>query len=134
MKNLVDYKIEEDDDPYTRTTKILIRVESAGFEAGNYANITVCGVKVVVQKNCNGHYRGLHIVVINPNNGVVETAKVFDTYESSKEFEEFIDKPLPIGHIVVAACKDECSNHLSHEAKMWFCNMGANEIWFLTHR
>lgn len=37
--------------------------------------------------NCQ---RGLHIVVINPYNGKVEYANVFDTYVSSKLFDEFI--------------------------------------------
>ena len=59
-------------------------------------------------KNENGHYWGLHIVQIDPQNGVVENAKVFDTYDSSKYFDEFIQINKEKGRIIIAACKDEC--------------------------
>ena len=35
---------------------------------------------VRVYPNDDGHYRGLHIVIINTSNGDVEYAKCFDTY------------------------------------------------------
>ena len=44
-----------------------------------------------MQENENGHYRGLHVVIFNPVNGNIETAKVFDTYKSSKAFDLFIE-------------------------------------------
>ena len=49
-------------------------------------------MKVKVETNENGHDRGLHIVVINPYNGNVEKAKVFDTHVSSLAFDEFVDR------------------------------------------
>lgn len=47
------------------------------------AKITVNEVPVAVEKNENNHYRGLHIVVVNPANEKVEMARAFDTYETS---------------------------------------------------
>ena len=35
--------------------------------------------------NSSGHYRGLHIVVINPLTGHIITKQVFDTHISSEE-------------------------------------------------
>ena len=55
----------------------------------------------------------MHIVVINPSDGKVERSKVFDTYESSNEFDDFITDDIPLGCIVIAACKDECVTQLS---------------------
>ena len=58
--------------------------------------------------NENGHYRGLHIVAIDPSTAKPLFAKVFDTYKSSEAANEFVlSNPVPKGHIVVAACKDD---------------------------
>ena len=57
-----------------------------------------------------GHKRGLHIVVLSPLNFEIKFAKVFDTYKSSVAFDKFIEEDMKglFGHIVIAACKDEC--------------------------
>ena len=68
-------------------------------------------------QNDHGHFRGLHMVVINPTNGKIETAKVFDTYITSEGIDDFITREMPEGWIVVAACKDECVTQLSQRAK-----------------
>ena len=44
-----------------------------------------------VNCNKNGHMRGMHVVVINRENGEVETAQCFDTHESSEQMEDFIE-------------------------------------------
>ena len=75
--------------------------------------------------NENNHLRGLHIVVINPSNGVVEWAETFDTYNTSERFDMFTDIELNEGFIVIAACKDECSKNMSEKGKIWFENMGS---------
>ena len=62
---------------------ILIQASSAGYKGGDFAKISINDIPVVVQKNCNNHYRGLHIVIINPQSGKIELAQVFDTYQSS---------------------------------------------------
>ena len=51
------------------------------------------GKRVAVEVNENGNDRGLHIVVINPFNGQIEFARVFDTSISSEEFDELITVP-----------------------------------------
>lgn len=84
------------------------------------AKITVNGETVVVEQNENDHFRGLHIVIINPKNGKIELASVFDTYESSDVLDGFIGKAKMDGFIIVAACKDECVRHLSFAVKKWF--------------
>ena len=54
--------------------------ESAGFDNGNFAKITINGEQVKLDPNEHGHNRGLHIVVVNPEDGKIELAQVFDTY------------------------------------------------------
>ena len=68
----------------------MISASSAGFNGANYAKITLNGFQVQVEKNENEHYRGLHIVVFNPYNGLVDSAQVFDTYKTSTNLENFI--------------------------------------------
>ena len=64
-------------------------------------------------KNENGHYRGLHIVIIDHKTGKVASAWAFDTYRSSQQLETFIQKNIPEGYIVAIACKDDCATTLS---------------------
>lgn len=108
---------------------IVVQATSAGANGGNFARISINDEAVVVERNCNGHYRGLHIVLINPSTGKVEMAKVFDTYKSSDELDTWIDKgTIPADYIVVAACRDDCVTRLSEMAKTWFTNMGSKQI------
>ena len=62
------------------------------------------------------------------------TARVFDTYHSSKELDAFIKTKVPKDHIVVAACKDECVNNLSNTVKLWFTKMGSKDIMKVGYR
>ena len=41
---------------------------------------------------------------------------------------------FPADYIIVAACKDECSQKLSFEVKNWFMSMGSSEINKLEYR
>ena len=67
----------------------------------------------------------MHIVVINPKNGKVVTAQVYDTYRkyenrSSTEmskFDNFVSENIPDNYIVAAACKDDCAENLSENIK-----------------
>ena len=68
----------------------IITASSGGISAGDFAKITINNEEVEVESNKSGHFRGLHIVIINQNNGKIELAKVFDTYESSEDFDKFI--------------------------------------------
>ena len=77
-----------------------------------------------LEPNENFHFRGMHIVVLHPENGKVFWAKVFDTYISSEKLEHFITT-IPDGYIIAAGCKDECTRNLSDTVKEWFGNMGS---------
>ena len=79
-----------------------------------------------VRRNEHFHYRGLHVVVINPANGKVVTARAFDTYQWRRSFDDFIAEEIPNGHIVVAACKDDCITNMSQAGKQWFADMGSS--------
>ena len=57
------------------------------------------------------------MVIINPLNGKIEKAKVFDTYKNGEKFDKFISGKFPEGHIVVVAVKDDCTGSLSDLAK-----------------
>ena len=51
------------------------------------------------------------------------------------KFEEFLTKAkFPDGHIVVAACKDDCTRELKESGKAWFTNMGSKCILELKYR
>ena len=113
---------------------MLIQAVSSGFDGRDYARITINDAQVPVKENHTGNYRGLHIVIINPENGHISFAGVFDTYTSSEHLEKFIAHDVPRNHIIVAACKDECVKNLSQTCKMWLSDMGSKEIWNLEYR
>lgn len=72
---------------------MVVKVDSAGFEGGNYARISLNDVPVEMALNENNHDRGLHIVTIHPASGKVKFAQIFDTYETSTKLDEFINEP-----------------------------------------
>ena len=54
------------------------------------------------------HDRGLHVVIINPYDGRIESVNVFDTYFTSITFRKFMSTEIfKNGYIVAAACKDD---------------------------
>ena len=113
---------------------ILIEVLSAGYHAGDHAKIIIQTSAVKMDQNESGHYRGLNIVIINPENNQVVLSKVYDTYKTSKDLDDLIALGIPEGYIVIAACKDECTANLSNEARVWFSHMGSTEILELGYR
>ena len=96
--------------------------------------MSIDGDVIELQANENGHRRGMHLVIINPQNGKVETAQVFDTYKTSEDFASFVTEPIPKGRIVAAACEDDCTSSLSPELIKWFSDMGSKEISQLEYR
>ena len=68
----------------------IIQVKSAGFTAGNHAEIKFDNIQIPIKPNKTGHHRGLNIVVINPKDGIVVDALAFDTYHTSEYFESWI--------------------------------------------
>ena len=113
----------------------IVSAHSAGYNAGDFAQITINQKLITVERNENDHYRGLHVVLVNPQTGEVELAKAFDTYKAATDFDKFVlNKWRWHGYIVAAACKDECAAKLSLKAKYWFQRMGSKEIWNLGYR
>ena len=109
----------------------MIVASSSGYDSGEIASITVNDSAPVIEKNENNHLRGLHIVIVNPTSGKVESAKAFDTYKSSDKLDDFLENSEVIqkeGYIVAAVCRDECVSKLSSNAKKWFLGMGSKEI------
>ena len=88
---------------------LVVQASSSGFLGKNYAKITLNDFIIECENNENDHYRGLHVVIFNPFEGLIESAKVFDTYKRSAAFDDFIGAQIPQGYIVVAACMDECT-------------------------
>ena len=68
-----------------------------------------------MKRNENGHYRGLHIAVINPKSGKIVSTHIFDTYKCSDKFDDFINNDVPNHCIIAAACKDACNENMSEE-------------------
>lgn len=92
------------------------------------ARITINDERVQLEENEDNTQRGLHIVLINPSNGKIDKAKIFDTYTTSIHFDAFTRLDFPDGYIVVAACKDDCVSNLSENGKQWFESMGSTQI------
>lgn len=122
--------------PSQQTQRILIvKASSAGYGAGDFAEITLNDIPVKLERNSNQTYRGLHIVLLSQTTGEVVEARVFDTYRSSAPLETFIDSSIPGENcIIVAACKDECFTNLSDKVKDWFRELGSLEIMNLQYR
>lgn len=106
----------------------VVMCKTAAFDDGNYARITINDVAVEFKEG-EGDSRGLHIAVINPKDFKVAMAKVFDTYKSSDELDNFIkSNDIPKGYIVAAACKDDCTTNLSKRGISWFETLGSKEL------
>ena len=96
-------------------------MQSAGFDDGNMARIAINDKPIVMEPNETGHFRGLHLAIIDPKSGKPQHARVFDTYESSAGIDEFLNTTeIPDGHIVAAACKDDFEGQLSRKVKEFF--------------
>lgn len=65
----------------------IVSVSSAGYHAGNFARIYINDVPIYFERNESNHFRGLHICVINPLDGSIQRAEIFDTYKSSRELD-----------------------------------------------
>lgn len=117
---------------------MVIKVQSAGYLSGNNAIISINDSPVEVSPNMyqdNANGRGLNIVIVNPSNGAIEHAVVFDTYKDSDALNKFLIKTeIPDGHIVLAASKDDCFENLSMVAMKWFSTMGSKTVWDLKYR
>ena len=117
------------------SSNAIITVKSAGYLAGDTAEVVVAG-RTVPMISANGIHRGLFVAVIDEDNFDVLTAKVFDTYSSTKNSEKFANliKSLPLGRIVVVAVKDEATGHLTSAAKDACASIGSKRVYDLSYR
>ena len=130
-----DQDVSPDVRLYRRNKEILvIQASSAGYLGGCSARITMNEEPISFEQNAHEHHRGLHIAIIDPENGKVISKKVFDTYITSKRFEAFLKLGIPPGSIVVAAGQDECAEQLSTYVKQWFADMGSKDVFQLEYR
>ena len=52
-----------------QTKLLMVQVQSAGYNSGNFAIIVVDNNPIEVGKNISGHCRGLHLAILNPFTG-----------------------------------------------------------------
>ena len=52
--------------PKKTVVTTVIQADSAGFNGGNYAKITINNTPISMRPNESNHLRGLHVAVINP--------------------------------------------------------------------
>ena len=115
-----------------------IKVNSGGFDNGNYADIMIGEEEVSFQTNTGSHL-GLNVAVFNEISGEIIQAQVFDThspvsadYSPSDRFADFI-KSLPNGRIVAIAVKGDGAQHLSERAKVASESIGSHLVRQLLH-
>jgi hypothetical protein len=109
-----------------------IEFESAGFNNGNFASITVENEEVL---NRDTAKRGLNVVVLDGRTHKVLMNKAYDTKLSSKESAAMVadSKKVKKGSVVIAVVKDDASKELTNDAKRLFAKMGSVEINNLQH-
>lgn len=108
-----------------------IQALSAGFKHGNTARIVVNDKDVLEKAG-----RGMNIVVLAGQNHEVMFSHTYDTFASAKASEQIVEDEaaVPVGSVIIVACKDECSRKLSQGVKDILIAMGAKEINQLGYR
>ena len=104
-----------------------VTVQSAGYVVGNYAHITLNGIKIVTT---NSYGRGLNVAVIDGGNGTVTSAHSFDTYGDSNASPNFVNliNSLSTGSVVAIAGRDEITIKLSEQAIQGIEGLGSKYI------
>ena len=128
----VDSEEEVGEDGQSRV--IVVQASSSGYGGRQPSRITINDVAVPINTNTNNHHRGLHIVLINPSTGSVDSAQCFDTHKTSSALDAFTSRQIPEGCIVAVTCSDDCVSQLSSSARSWFESMGSSEISKLQYR
>lgn len=104
-----------------------IEFESAGFENGNWASITVENEQVLTREQAT---RGLNIVVLNGKDHKVIMRKTYDTSLDGNASKALVAdaKKVPRGAVVIAVVKDDGAKLLDDKARKLFIKMGSEEI------
>jgi hypothetical protein len=95
--------------------KCVIKVESAGHDAGSFASIDIGGKGGISRKETK---RGLNVVLLSPA-GEIKFKGTFDTYASQSDANSFSDTVdnAETGDYVLIACKDECTARMTDRGK-----------------
>ena len=101
-----------------------LRADSAGFNHGNYATISVDHNPILSDEN------GMTVVVFNGKNYAVEASGGFNTYSSTAESDRLVSfiNQQENGSVIAMAVKDEASKRLTDEAKEVIASLGSTEI------
>ena len=116
----------------SRNIMIKIKVQSAGYEHGNYAKITLNDQEF----GFDSYGRGINVAVVDRTTGQPIFCTTFDTHGDQNAhlaFTNFINSLAP-GWIVAIAIQDEASNQLSEVAKKVCESLGSNLISNLQFR
>jgi hypothetical protein len=110
-----------------------IEFESAGFNDGNWASITVENEQVLTREQAS---RGINVIVLDGRTHKVIHRKTYDTWGKQDDVKAMIEdsKKTPKGSVVIAVVKDGASRLLTPEAKKFFIKMGSEEIKALGER
>lgn len=105
-----------------------ITARSAGFHAGNFAEISVNGKAVSIPGDV--YNRGLNVVAFDGKSGKVLHSVFYDTYASPSRAEMFASMvdSLPDGAVVAIAIKDEGTVSLGHNGRAACESLGSGLI------
>lgn len=112
------------------SSSILIRAQSGGYNAGNFARAEINGTVLTANT------RGLHIWAIDRHEQLVLEHASFDTHISFDESEDLARyiRNLTPGLIVVVASKDDFSEHLTSSATEALKTLGSQKIENIKYR
>lgn len=71
-KLIINEELQNDVENTAKSKFVVIKVQSAGFNSKNFARISLNEEKLELERNEEYHFRGLHVVIINPLTGKVE--------------------------------------------------------------
>ncbi len=112
-------------------TPVPVKIESAGYEDGNYVRFTVDGQLLDIAT-----YRGMTVVVLDEYTGDVVDWATFDTHccTSNASALAYFIRSLEPGALVLAGVKDEATNGMNEEGYVALESAGAGLIRQLDYR
>ncbi|KAI8372813.1 glycosyl hydrolases family 15-domain-containing protein [Radiomyces spectabilis] len=111
-------------------THLVVRVQSAGYCAGNFAKLEINGSAM------DATSRGIHVWTMTLRDKVVIERASFDTHISEEESADFVRflNWIPARTVVVIAAKDEFTEHLTTEAVEALEALGSRKIRQVRYR
>ncbi|KAI8067466.1 glycosyl hydrolases family 15-domain-containing protein [Gongronella butleri] len=110
--------------------KILIRGQSAGFHAGNFAKVDINGYVMFAKS------RGVHVWAVDRHDKLIMEHASFDTHISTREsndFAKFVQSLKP-DMIVIIAARDDFTEHLTPDAIDALASLGSQTIRDVQYR